>query len=111
MRITGRLGTAILAGLVVAGSAAGAVIANGPAAAAVQAPPRAAPGSVVAGAVAAIERLVAEGTLTSSQGEAIAAQIRAGSIDPKQLVQSGVVSDAQMRAAAAAIEQVKRAGG
>jgi hypothetical protein len=35
----------------------------------------------------------------------------AGSIDPKTLVASGVVTDPQMRAIAAVIDRVKQAGG
>ena len=112
MQIKRNLGRGALAALVLGGSATGAVIASGSAAASPSAsPPAAAAGPVVAGAVAAIERLVGEGTLTRAQGDAIEAQIHAGSIDPKQLVAEGVVGDAQMRAAADAIDQVKRAGG
>jgi len=115
MQIKKYLGKGALAGLVLAGSISGAVIASGPAAASTQPtrPASAAPqsGSVLTGAVAAMERLVADGTLTRAQGDAIEQQIHAGSIDPKQLVQDGVVSDAQMRIAAAAIAQVKFASG
>jgi len=115
MQIKQYLGKGALAGLVLAGSISGAVVASGPAAASTQpsAPASATPqsGSVLTGAVVAMERLVADGTLTRAQGDAIEQQIRAGSIDPKQLVQDGVVSDAQMRIAAAAIAQVKFASG
>ncbi len=115
MPIKKYLAKGTLAGLVLAGSITGAVIATGPAAASTRpttpasvTPPS---GSVVTGAVAAMERLVADGTLTRAQGNAIEQQIRTGSIDPKQLIQDGVVSDAQMRVAAAAIAQVKFANG
>jgi hypothetical protein len=114
MFTTHRLRPAALAALVLAGSAGGALIAGGAASASSPqpvSPTAAGGGSVVTGAVAAIDRLVADDVLTGAQGDAIDQQIRSGSIDPKQLVNSGVVSDAQMRAAAAAIAQVKRAGG
>lgn len=114
MNVKRQLATATLAVLVLAGSAAGGAIANGSAASAKQSPAPAgagAGGPVLVGAVAAIERLVSAGTLTARQGNAIEQEIRSGSIDPKALVDAGVVSDGQMRAAAAAIDQVKAAGG
>ena|SRR5579872_723566 len=114
MQITRQLGRVALASLALAGSATGAVLANSAANASSKSPaPAAAPpsGSVRAGALAAIEGLVSDGTLTRAQGDAIEAQIRAGSIDPKQLVDAGVLTDAKMRIAATAIDQVKRNNG
>ena len=69
----------------------------------------ASPANVLAGVHAALDRLVAAGTITTVQAAAIQRQADAGSIDPKQLVDGGVLSDAQMRAVAAAIDQVKLA--
>jgi len=71
----------------------------------------AAANSVAAGAENAIAQLAASGELTRAQAGAIEAQLNAGSVDPKQLVAEGVVSDAQMRVAAHAIDQVKRNNG
>jgi hypothetical protein len=66
---------------------------------------------ILAGVHGALENLVAQGTISQSQADAVQAQADAGSIDPKQLVDSGVVSDAQMRAVANSIDAVKRAAG
>ena len=104
-----------VATVIVAGAIAGSAIANNAASASTR-PSAGAPGahaargSVIAGADAGIERLVAENALSRAQGDAIEQQINAGSVDPKQLVDSGVVTDPQMRVAANAIAQAKRAG-
>jgi hypothetical protein len=66
---------------------------------------------ILAGVHGALENLVAQGTISQSQADAVQAQADAGSIDPKQLVDNGVVSDAQMRAVANSIDAVKRAAG
>jgi hypothetical protein len=59
----------------------------------------------------ALARLVAAGTIDQQQADAVQAQANAGSIDPKQLVQSGTLTDAQMRAVGNVIAQVKRGFG
>ncbi len=59
-------------------------------------------------AVAAVERLVDNGTIDRHQADVIDSEINVGSIDPKQLVHDGVLTDAQMHAVASAIDQVKR---
>lgn len=68
-------------------------------------------GGILAGVHAALERLVASGTISQQQADAVQQQANAGSIDPKTLVQHGVVSDAQMGAIGNSIDQVKRAAG
>ena len=75
---------------------------------ATQPAPHAQPGGILAGVHQILASLVANGTINQQQADAIQAQANAGSIDPKQLVQDGVVSDAQMRAVAAQIDQLKR---
>lgn len=67
--------------------------------------------SVLAGIHDGLARLVTQGTIDQSQADAVQRQADAGSIDPKTLVASGVVSDPQMRAVADMIDQVKQAGG
>jgi hypothetical protein len=74
---------------------------------ATQPAPRAQPGGILAGVHEILGSLVANGTINQQQADAIQAQANAGSIDPKQLVQDGVLSDAQMRAVAAQIDQLK----
>ena len=59
----------------------------------------------------ALARLVAAGTIDQQQADAVQAQANAGSIDPKELVQEGALSDAQMRVVATAIDHVKQADG
>ena len=51
--------------------------------------------------------LAADGTIDQHQADAVQAQADAGSIDPKQLVQSGTVTDSQMHAIAVKIDQLK----
>jgi hypothetical protein len=66
---------------------------------------------VLAGIHDGLAGLVASGTIDQQQADAVQSQADAGSIDPKTLVSSGVVSDSQMRAIAQVIDQVKQAGG
>ena len=75
---------------------------------ATQPAPHAQPGGILAGVHQILASLVANGTINQQQADAIQAQANAGSIDPKQLVQNGVLTDAQMRAVAAQIDQLKR---
>ena len=74
---------------------------------ATQPAPDAQRGGILAGVHQILASLVANGTINQQQADAIQAQANAGSIDPKQLVQDGVVSDAQMRSVAARIDQLK----
>jgi hypothetical protein len=69
------------------------------------------PGGILAGVGDALTRLVADGTISQSQSAAVQRQANAGSIDPKQLVQDGTLTDAQMRAVADAIDHIKQAAG
>ena len=57
---------------------------------------------------AALERLVRGGAIDQHQAEAIDRQIDAGSLNPEELVQHGVLSEAQMQAVANALAEVKR---
>jgi hypothetical protein len=70
-----------------------------------------APGGILAAVHDALENLVANGTINQQQADAVQQQANAGSIDPKTLVQGGVVSDAQMRAIGNSLDQVKRSFG
>jgi hypothetical protein len=65
-------------------------------------------GSVSAAAQSALDRLVGAHTITQAQADAVQAQVDAGSVNPKTLVDSGTVSDAQMHAIAGVLDQVKR---
>ena len=106
------LAGAAIAVAVAAGSVAGTSLAQGNGSAPVTSTPTAAsPGGILAGVHDALARLVADGTITQTQADAVQLQANRGSIDPKQLVDSGVLGDAQMRAVAAAVDQVKQAGG
>jgi len=67
--------------------------------------------SVVVAATAGVGRLVDDGTITRQQADSIDRQITTGSIDPKQLVDGGIVTEPQMRAVADVITAVKRSGG
>ena len=72
------------------------------------------PGGDVPGAfIDAVQALVANGTINQSQANAIEAQIRTGSMDSEQFVQSGLVTQAQMDAINASLRAVKEsmAGG
>jgi hypothetical protein len=104
-------GTA-LAVAVAAGSIAGTSLAQGNTTPAVRSTPAAAThGGILAGVHDALAHLVTDGTITQAGADAVQQQANAGSIDPKQLVQSGALSDTQMHAVAAAIDQVKQAAG
>jgi hypothetical protein len=92
------------------GSVAGVSLAQGTGgtpAASTPAPP-AQQGGVLGGVHNALARLVAAGTIDQQQADAVQAQANAGSIDPKQLVQSGTLTDAQMRTVGNVLAQVKR---
>ena len=69
-----------------------------------------APTGILAGVHSALEALVAQGTINQNQANAVQQEADGGSIDPKVLVDRGVVSDAQMRVIAASIDRVKSAG-
>jgi len=107
----------LLAGVVIAvvagtASAAGVAVAQGNGTtSSVPTVTTSAPGSILAGVHHALEQLVAQGTITQPQADAVQQQADGGSIDPKTLVDSGVVSGAQMRAVANSIDQVKQAAG
>ena len=73
--------------------------------------PAANPGGILAAVHSTLDGLVARGAISRQQADAVQQQADAGSIDPKELVQSGVISDAQMHVVANAIDQVKRAAG
>ena len=106
------LAGAAVAVAIAAGSVAGTSFAQGNGSPpATSTPAAAAPGGILAGVHDALERLVASGTITQAQADVVQQQANAGSIDPKQLVQSGALSDTQMRSVAAAIDQVKQAAG
>jgi hypothetical protein len=107
------LATVAIAIAAAVGSVAGVSFAQGngkptltPANTQAQAP--AAPGSILAGVHQILSDLVAAGTITQQQANAVQAQADAGSIDPKQLVQSGVLSNAQMQTIGNRIDQLKR---
>jgi hypothetical protein len=70
-----------------------------------------APGGILAGVHSALENLVSQGMISQQQADAVQQEADAGSIDPKTLVQSGVISDAQMRVVASGIDQLKQAAG
>jgi hypothetical protein len=67
------------------------------------------PNPILAGVHEVLVRLVARGTINQQQADAIEQQADQGSIDPKQLVARGVLSDTQMQAVGAGIDLVKRA--
>ncbi len=100
------------AGVVAVGTAAGVALAGGSGGAtAVKATPSVqarAANPIVSGARHALAGLVAHGTIDQSQADAILRQVEAGSIDPKAVVASGLLTDAQMRSVAGALDQVKR---
>ena len=70
-----------------------------------------APDGIAAAAHRALEALVAQQTIDQSQADAIQRQVDAGSVDPRTLVDGGVVTDAQMHAVATSLDAVKRAAG
>ena len=73
--------------------------------------PAAKPGGILAVVYSTLDGLVARGAISRQQADAVQQQADVGSIDPKELVQSGAISDAQMHVVASAIDQVKRAAG
>jgi hypothetical protein len=111
-RILTRRALANLAVAIVAGTAsvAGVSLAQGDGA--TSPPPVAAkaPTGILAGVHDTLEGLVAQGTITQQQAEAVQRQADSGSIDPKTLVSSGAVTDPQMRIIAGAIDRLKQAG-
>jgi hypothetical protein len=108
------LANVALAAAVSAGSVAGVGLAQGggaPATVSTPSPAAVLPGGILAGVHDVLAGLVASGTITQLQADAVQGQVDAGSIDPKQLVESGALSDAQMHAVADVIDQVKKASG
>jgi hypothetical protein len=108
------LTTAAIAVVASVGSVAGVSLAQG------NDPPRTistpsatstSPGGILADIHRVLAALVADGTISQQQADAVQAQANAGSIDPKQLVGSGTLTDPQMRAVATKIDQVKRNSG
>jgi hypothetical protein len=69
---------------------------------------RAADARLQAAAKAALDGLVTNGTINQHQADVIEAQVIAGSVDPQQLVSSGVISASQMSAVNNALIQVKQ---
>ena len=65
-------------------------------------------GAVSSAAHRALDGLVSDGTITPAQADAVQAEVDGGSVNPKTLVDSGTVSDAQMHAIANVLDQVKR---
>jgi hypothetical protein len=96
------------------GSVAGVSLAQGndPApAASTRSPAPAQAGGILAGVQTVLAGLVADGTIDQRQADAVQAEANAGSIDPKQLVDSGVLTDPQMRAVASKIDELKQSSG
>jgi hypothetical protein len=67
-------------------------------------------GSILPGVREVLRSLVGQGRITQAQADAVQRQADSGTIDPKALVQSGMITDAQMQLVANGIEQVKLAG-
>jgi hypothetical protein len=104
------LATVAIAVAVSVGSVAGVSLAQGNNPGQTASPPSAAtasPGGILAGVHQVLAGLVADGTIDQQQADAVQSQADAGSIDPKQLVQSGTLTDAEMHAIAAQIDQLK----
>jgi hypothetical protein len=114
-RIFGRraLVTTAIVVATAAGSVAGVSLAQGtggtPAASTPALPAQ--EGGILGSVHIALTRLVAAGTIDQQQADAVQAQANAGSIDPKQLVQSGTLTDAQMRVVGNVLAQVKQGFG
>jgi hypothetical protein len=68
----------------------------------------AADGRLQAAAKAALQGLVTAGTINQQQADAVESQVVAGSIDPNQLVSSGVLTASEMHAVNNAMVQVKQ---
>lgn len=58
--------------------------------------------------IAAVAQLVQAGTITDAQAQVLDADIRAGSIDPQQLVANGTLSSAQIQAVNDSLVTVKQ---
>ena len=58
----------------------------------------------------ALEALATRKIITQSQADAVQRQVLAGSVDPKALVDAGILSNDQMRQVANSLAAVKRAG-
>jgi hypothetical protein len=71
--------------------------------------PSPADGGIMPAVHDALQRLVAAGTINQQQGTAVEQDAAAGSIDPRALVQSGLVNEAQMQAIGNSLDQVKEA--
>jgi competence protein ComGC len=69
---------------------------------------RAADGRLQAAAKAALQGLVTAGTINQHQADVIESDVDSGSIDPNQLVSSGVLTASQMHAVDSALIQVKQ---
>jgi competence protein ComGC len=69
---------------------------------------QAADGRLQAAAKAALQGLVTAGTINQHQADVIESQVDSGSIDPNQLVSSGVLTASQMNAVNNALVQVKQ---
>lgn len=114
------LATALVAVVAAIGSVAGVSYAQDgkpgnpePADSAQKSPPSPSPadGGIMAGVHSALQRLVADGTISQQQATAVEQDAAAGSIDPNALVQGGVVNDAQMQAIGTSLDKVKQAAG
>jgi hypothetical protein len=72
-----------------------------------------APAGIVQAADAAMQQLVADGTIDQAQARAVDAAVASGSVDPAALVSNGTLSQAQMTAVAHRLDAVKQsfAGG
>lgn len=91
------------------GSVAGVSLAQGGGAGQTASTPSSSPpGGILAEVHRALAGLVADGTIDQRQADAVQQEANAGSINPKELVDSGALTDAQMRAVAAQLDQVKR---
>jgi hypothetical protein len=104
------LATAAIAVAVSIGSVTGVSLAQGNDPAPAVSTPSAAttsPGGILSGVHLVLAGLVSDGTIDQQQADAVQSQADAGSIDPKQLVQSGTVTDSQMHAIATKIDQLK----
>ena len=104
------LAAAAIAVAVSIGSVAGVSLAQGNNPAQTVSTPSAispSPGGILAGVHQVLAGLVADGTIDQQQADAVQSQANAGSIDAKQLVQSGTLTDAEMHAIAAQIDQLK----
>jgi hypothetical protein len=75
--------------------------------------PGGAPQGIVRAADAAMQQLVANGTIDQAQARAVDAAVASGSVDPAALVSNGTLSQAQMDAVAHRLDAVKQsfAGG